>query len=81
MSQSITAPQVIAKASQDGHLQQSLTATAVTLKEYSGVMRDLTARLNEPFVTVSTVTGDVGIKKAQDEYEQLIRNKTPKSRR
>ena len=81
VSASITAPQVIAKASSDGHLQQSLTATAVTLKEYSRVMKDLNARLNEPFVTVNTVTGDVGIKKAQDEYEQLIRNKTPKSRR
>ena len=81
VSASITAPQVIAKASSDGNLQQSLTATAVTLKEYSRVMKDLNARLNEPFVTVNTVTGDVGIKKAQDEYEQLIRNKTPKSRR
>ncbi len=81
VSQSITAPQVIAKASQDGQIQQSMAATAVGLREYASVMRDLTARLNEPFVTVNTVTGDVGIKKAQDEYEQLIRNKTPKSRR
>lgn len=38
-------------------------------------------RLNEPFVTVNTVTGDTGIKRAQDEYAQLMRNKTPKSRR
>ena len=38
-------------------------------------------RLNEPFVTVNTVTGDSGIKQAQDEYNILIRNKTPKSRR
>lgn len=41
----------------------------------------LTSRLNEPFVTVNTVTGDYGIKEAQDEYEQYIKNKTPKSRR
>lgn len=81
VSQSITAPQVIAKASQDGQIQQSMAATAVGLREYASVMRELTARLNEPFVTVNTVTGDVGIKKAQDEYEQLIRNKTPKSQR
>jgi len=38
-------------------------------------------RLHEPFVTVNTVTGDAGIKKAQDEYNQLMCNKTPKSRR
>jgi hypothetical protein len=41
----------------------------------------LTSRLNEPFVTVNTITGDKGIKQAQDEYDQLVRNKTPKSRR
>ena len=45
------------------------------------VMNLLVQRLNEPFVTVNTVTGDTGIKKAQDDYEKLMRNKTPKSRR
>ena len=51
------------------------------MKEYADVIRQLKDRLNEPFVTVNTVTGDTGIKQAQDEYEQLMRNKTPKSRR
>lgn len=41
----------------------------------------LNNRLNEPFVTVNTMTGDHGIKKAQEEYDIYIRNKTPKSRR
>ena len=41
----------------------------------------LNERLNEPFVTVNTITGDTGIKKAQDEYDKLMRNKTPKSKR
>lgn len=41
----------------------------------------LNERLNEPFVTVNTITGDNGIKKAQDEYDKLMRNKTPKSKR
>ena len=45
------------------------------------IMSMLYDRLNEPFVTVNTVEGDSGIKAAQDEYEKLIRNKTPKSRR
>lgn len=44
-------------------------------------LRRLNERLNEPFFTVNEVTGDKGIKKAQDEYDQLMRNKTPKSRR
>jgi hypothetical protein len=51
------------------------------MKEYTNVMKELKDRLNEPFVTVNTVAGDTGIKQAQDEYEQLMRNKTPKSRR
>lgn len=45
------------------------------------VLAMLAERLNEPFVTVNTVEGDRGIKQAQDEYDKLIRNKTPKSRR
>lgn len=38
----------------------------------------LNTRLNQPFVTINTVEGDNGIKKAQDEYNRLIRNKSPK---
>lgn len=81
VSSTITAPVKIAKTSEDGRLNATLAATAKTLAIYSSTMKDLSSRLNEPFVTVNTVTGDTGIKKAQDEYEQLIRNKTPKSRR
>lgn len=38
-------------------------------------------RLNEPFVTVNTVTGDLGIKQAQDDYQRLMNNKSPKNKR
>ena len=55
--------------------------TGVLLATYFAVLKKLGDRLDEPFVTVNTVTGDQGIKKAQDEYDRLIRNKTPKSRR
>ena len=44
-------------------------------------LQQLNRRLNEPFVTVNTMTGDHGIVKAQEEYDIYIRNKTPKSRR
>ena len=44
-------------------------------------IRLLKERLDEPFLTVNSVTGETGMKQAQDEYEKLIRNKTPKSRR
>lgn len=41
----------------------------------------LTDRLDEPFVTVNTVSGDHGIQKAQSDYDRLMRNKTPKSKK
>jgi hypothetical protein len=49
--------------------------------ELSSTIRELKERLSQPFVTVNTVTGDLGIKKAQDEYNKLISNKSPKSRK
>ena len=65
-------------------VQQSsdeMIAVHESIREYASVIRQLKKRLDEPFVTVNTVTGDTGIKQAQDEYTKLIRNKTPKSRR
>lgn len=49
-----------------------------TFNELEKILTMLTVRLNQPFVTVNTVEGDYGIKKAQDEYDKLIRNKSPK---
>ena len=49
--------------------------------ELSETIRLLRDRLDEPFLTVNSVTGETGMKQAQDEYDKLIRNKTPKSRR
>ncbi len=77
VSQSITAPQRVAKAQQSGEL----LAIAAASEALSRTVSSLKDRLNEPFVTINTVTGDAGIKKAQDDYNRLIRNKTPKSRR
>ena len=91
VSRSIVAPSVYAQSAQStptvivqstqGDAQTEIAATHLAMKEYAEVIRQLKDRLNEPFVTVNTVTGDTGIKQAQDEYEQLMRNKTPKSRR
>lgn len=77
VSQSITAHQRMAQASSNGEL----LAVAAASQALSRSVNEMNVRLHEPFVTVNTVTGDTGIKKAQDEYEQLMRNKTPKSRR
>ena len=85
VSRTITAPAVLAA-------QPSTPPTIVNntyLPESStdsndkifAVLDRLDSRLNEPFVTVNTVTGDHGIQQAQDEYNRLMRNKSPKSRK
>lgn len=61
--------------------QEEISRGSVAMREYTAVIRQLKERLSEPFVTINTVTGDNGIKQAQDEYNKLMRNKTPKSRR
>ncbi|MBQ9585965.1 MAG: hypothetical protein IJR20_08225 [Muribaculaceae bacterium] len=74
VSRTITAPAVLA---------QSSTPTVIVQenKELRDTIRELKDRLNEPFVTINTVTGDHGIKQAQDDYQRLMNNKSPKSKR
>ena len=72
---------VIIQAPTDNVASAALAQSAAVLSKYEETMNRLNQRLNEPFVTVNTVTGDTGIKQAQDEYDTLIRNKSPKSRR
>ena len=59
----------------------SAAAMAAAMAKSARAVDDLTSRLNEPFVTINTVTGDHGIKRAEDEYTRLMRNKSPRSKR
>ena len=61
--------------------QQQNASSLRSITEMTQVIGALKKRLDEPFVTVNSVTGDIGMKQAQDEYQKLMRNKTPKSRR
>lgn len=72
---------VVVQAPTDNVASAVLAQSAALLSKYEETMNRLSQRLNEPFVTVNTVTGDTGIKQAQDEYDTLMRNKSPKSRR
>lgn len=72
---------VVVQAPTDNVVSAALAQSAAVLSKYEETMSRLSQRLNEPFVTVNTVTGDTGIKQAQEEYDTLIRNKSPKSRR
>ena len=86
VSNTITAPSVMAQSAvRAGQVPQQVIVQNVPepapdngLAETIRLLRD---RLDEPFLTVNSVTGETGIKQAQDEYEKLMRNKTPKSRR
>jgi len=82
VSRSITAPMVLAsRAESPQPVVINTPAPQVVVNEnaeYTATMKRLTARLEHPFVTVNTVTGDMGIKKAQDEYKRLLQNKSPR---
>ena len=70
---SITAPMALAQSQPQVIVQES--------KDLRETIARLNERLDEPFVTAGTVTGDKGIKQAQDEYQRLMNNKSPKSKR
>ncbi len=53
-----------------------LVATAVA--NNTEAVERLNSRLQQPLGAIVTVTGDHGINRAQDEYDQYIRNKKPK---
>lgn len=72
---------VVVQAPTDNVASAALAQSAAVLSRYEKTMSQLSKRLNEPFVTMNTVTGDTGIKQAQDEYDTLMRNKSPKSKR
>ena len=72
---------IIVQQQSDGLATAAIVQNTKAMQGYADTMKQLEKRLSEPFVTVNTVTGDTGIKQAQDEYCILMRNKTPKSRR
>ena len=74
VSRTITAPAVLAQSQAPSIIVQENNDLRETIAR-------LNERLNEPFVTVNTVTGDLGIKQAQDDYQRLMNNKSPKNKR
>ena len=85
VSRRLSAPMVLASqaATPQVVVAQSPAPTVVVEQnsEYAATMRQLAERLNEPFVTVNTVAGDHGIQQAQEEYDRLMKNKAPKSKK
>lgn len=84
VSRSITAPMVLAQQGQTPKVIVNQPAPAIVVEqnsEYVDAMKRLSQCLNEPFITVNTITGDYGIEKAQEDYGRLLRNKSPKSKK
>lgn len=78
VSRSLTANNSLVRIAESDTSSALLAGAAVRMSQTADT---LTQRLNEPFITVNTVTGDIGIKRAQDEYTRLMNNITPKSKR
>lgn len=72
---------IVVQQHSDGLATAAIVQNTKAMQSYADTMKQLEKRLGEPFVTVNTVTGDTGIKQAQDEYETLMKNKSPKSKR
>lgn len=83
VSRTITAPAVLAAQPQAPTVVNNTTynSNSESTDRITSVLDRLDSRLNEPFVTVNTVTGDHGIQQAQDEYDRLMKNKSPKSKK
>lgn len=90
VSRSITAPMILASqpqvqsvvvTQQQPGLVEALENLSALHSPLSTSISRLNERLNEPFVTIATVTGDHGINRAQEEYDRLLRNKSPKYRK
>ncbi len=81
VTRQLSAPTVIAGAASDGAMMNAIVTVAAVLGRYSDTMQKLGDRLNEPFVTINTITGDAGQKKAQDDYISLMNNTLPKNKR
>lgn len=78
VSRSITANNSLVRIAEGDGSAALMVAAAVQM---SHTVNNLTNRLNEPFVTINTVTGDHGINAAKSEYDRLMSNKSPKSRK
>lgn len=77
VSRAITAPQSLSRI-MEGDASSALIVAAIA--QSSSVVERLADRLDKPIAAITTVAGDHGINQAQDEYDALLRNVTPKSK-
>ncbi len=84
VSRTITAPAVLAAHQSSAPTVVNNTYNTVPTADNSALEETLTRlndRLDEPMGAIVTVAGDYGLERAKSEYELLMRNKSPKSRK
>lgn len=77
VSRAITAPQSLSRIMERDSSSALLVAAVAQSSE---VVERLADRLEKPIAAITTVAGDYGINQAQEEYDALLRNVTPKSK-
>lgn len=75
------APMLARQRHHDQVTVRNMPAPEIDNSELKETISRLNDRLDEPFVTVNSVSGHYGIKRAWDEYDRLIRNKSRNKRR
>lgn len=83
VSRSITAPMVLASSPEAGqpNVIVNVPENNSGNSELNQTLSQLNQRLNEPFVTINTVSGDYGTEQAQQKYDRLMKNKSPKTKK
>lgn len=84
VSRAVTAPMVLAAAApQPASTPLAARETTTSRDSDTGLQKTLSRladRLERPFITVNSVTGETGMQKAQRDYDRLMANKSPKKR-
>ena len=84
VSRTITAPAVLAAQSSAAPTVVNNTyvqPSTADNSELTSTIRELRDAISEPLGAIVTVSGDYGIEKAKSDYDKLMRNKSPKSKR
>lgn len=68
-------------ADPDDRAATAILVNAGTSQRMADAVTRLNDRLDEPFVTVNSESGDYGMQQAREKYERLMKNKSPKTKK
>ena len=68
-------------ADPDDRAATAILVNAGASQRMADAVTRLNDRLDEPFVTVNSESGDYGMQQAREKYERLMKNKSPKTKK